>query len=187
MVLIFVFGACQTKTEYQQVKERELASGETFNDLFLGLHFGMGRKDFFGTCWELNKQGVLVNGANALQIQYKPDMPSKKPTHMFFYPEFEDNQLYFMPMEFIYPSWFPGNDEYSNDKLMEDVQGLLEDWYGDGFFEVMNNSKTVRAVVKIDGNRLIRIFKKNVSTIRVEMLDLRVKDISDMIRPDDTV
>jgi hypothetical protein len=37
-------------------------------------------------------------------------------------------------------------------------------------------------MVKIDGNRLIRVFKKNINTIRVEILDLRVKDITEMTK-----
>ena len=87
-----------------------------------------------------------------------------------------------MPMEFIYPEWFPGNEEFSNDKLMDDVIGLLESWYGEGFFEVANKDKTIRAMVKIDGNRLIRVFKKDISYVRAEILDLRVKDITDLTK-----
>ncbi|RZS95978.1 hypothetical protein [Cecembia calidifontis] len=177
--------ACQPKSEYQKVKERELASGKVVEDLFLDLRFGMGRKQFYGTCWELNKKGILTNGAHHLQVQYKPSMPSGKEALMHFYPQFEDNQLFFMPMEFNYPSWFPGNEEYSNDKLLEDVLGLLTGWYGEGFFEVSNKEKTITAFVKIDGNRLIRVFKKDLTSVRVEMLDLRVRDISEMNKKDE--
>jgi hypothetical protein len=177
--------ACQPRSEYEMVKERELASGKVVEDLFLDLHFGMGRKDFFGTCWEHNKKGILTNGAHQLMVQYKPKMPSGKETNMFFYPKFEDNKLYFMPIEFLYPSWFPGNEDYSNEKLLEDVVDLMEKWYGDGFFEVANKDRSIRAMVKIDGNRLIRVFKKDISTVRVEMLDLRVKDISEMNKEND--
>lgn len=35
-------------------------------------------------------------------------------------------------------------------------------------------------MVKIDGNRLLCAFKKDIIAIRVEMLNLRVKDISEM-------
>jgi hypothetical protein len=142
-------------------------------------------KSFLGTCWEHNKNGILTNGAHYLQIQYQPEVISGKEVLMHFYPQFEDNRLYFMPMEFSYPSWFPGNEEFTNDKLLEDVLALMIDWYGDDFFEVSNKEQTVKAFVNINGNRLIRIFKKNMISVRVEMLDLRVKDISDMIIKDD--
>ncbi|MDX5479475.1 MAG: hypothetical protein LPJ98_13590 [Cyclobacteriaceae bacterium] len=180
-----IWPGCQPKTEYDIIKERELKSGKVVEDLFLDLRFGMGRKEFFATCWEHNKKGVLTNGAHVLQVQYKPAMPSGKDTNMFFYPSFEENKLYFMPMEFVYGGWFPGNEEFGNEKLMEDVVAFLEGWFGEGFFEVSNKSKTVKAMVKIDGNRLIRIFKKDLKSVRVEILDLRVKDIAEMNKKDE--
>ncbi|MGY6544583.1 hypothetical protein [Arthrospiribacter ruber] len=182
MLLLAIAFGCQPKTEFDKVKERELASGKVVEDLFLDLKFGMGRKEFFGHCWELNKQGVLTNGAHYLQVLYRPEVPSGKEVHMHFYPQFEDDQIYFMPIEFNYPAWFPGNEDYEVEKLMEDVVGLLESWYGEGFFEVTNSNKTARAIVKVDGNRLIRVFKKNITNVRVEILDLRVKDLGDMIK-----
>jgi hypothetical protein len=189
IVIIFIctLWACQPKSEYEEIKERELSSGKVVEDLFLDLRFGMGKKEFFGTCWEHNKNGILTNGAHHLMVQYKPEMPSGKVTDMFFYPQFEENKLYFMPMEFVYPAWFPGNEEYSNENLFEDVVGLMGTWYGEGFFEVANKDRSIRAMVKIDGNRLIRVFKKDISTVRVEILDMRVKDISEMIKEDEAV
>lgn len=189
--MVFIFGlavlvmACQPKTEYDKLKEKELASGKIVEDLFLDLRFGMGRKEFFGTCWEHNKNGILTNGAHYLQIEYKPEVPSGKDVRMNFYPQFEDNHLYFMPMEFQYTSWFPNNEEFTNDKLLVDVLGLLKDWYGEDFLEVTNKKKTVRAFVRIDGNRWIRVFVKDMTTVRVEMLDLRIKDIADMTKNKD--
>lgn len=189
--MVFIFGlavlvmACQPKTEYDKLKEKELASGKIVEDLFLDLRFGMGRKEFFGTCWEHNKNGILTNGAHYLQIEYKPEVPSGKDVRMNFYPQFEDNHLYFMPMEFQYTSWFPNNEEFTNDKLLVDVLGLLKDWYGEDFLEVTNKKNTVRAFVRIDGNRWIRVFVKDMTTVRVEMLDLRIKDIADMTKNKD--
>jgi hypothetical protein len=189
--LVFIFGlltlvvACQPKTAYDKLKERELASGKVVEELFLDLRFGMGRKEFFGTCWEHNKNGILTNGAHYLQIEYKPEVPSGKDVRMNFYPQFEDNHLYFMPMEFQYTSWFPNNEEFTNDKLLVDVLGLLKDWYGEDFLEVTNKNNTVRAFVRIDGNRWIRVFVKDMTTVRVEMLDLRIKDIADMTKNKD--
>jgi hypothetical protein len=184
-ILFFALGisfSCKPKTEYDLVKEREMASGKIEEKLFLDLRFGMGRKDFFEVCAKHNKDGILINGAHYLQVQYKPNMPSGKATDMFFYPDFEEDKIFFMPMEFIYSAWFPGNEEFTNEKLIVDVVGLLESWYGKGFFEVANQDKTISAMVKIDGNRLIRVFKKNINTVRVEILDLRVKDITEMTK-----
>jgi hypothetical protein len=184
-ILFFALGmamSCKPKTEYDLVKERELASGKTEKDLFLDLSFGMGRKDFYEVCARHNKNGILTNGSHYLQVQYKPNMPSGKAADMFFYPDFEEDKLFFMPVEFGYSAWFPGNEEFSNEKLIVDVVALLESWYGEGFFEVANKDQSVRAMVKIDGNRLVRVFKKNINTVRVEILDLRVKDITEMTK-----
>ena len=174
--------ACKTKSEYDLVKEKELASGKVVEDLFLDIKFGMGREDFFALCGKHNQNRVLINGDHYLQVQYIPRMPSGKSVEMNFFPDFEEDKLFFMPMEFSYNDWFPGNEEFSNDKLITDVVDLLESWYGEGFFEVANKDKSISAMVKIDGNRLIRVFKKNINTVRVEILDLRVKDITEMTK-----
>jgi len=182
-IILFAFSlaiSCQPKSEYDKVKARELASGKVVEELFLDLKFGMGRKDFFTTCWEWNKKGVLVNGSHVLQVRYVPEMPSKKEVEMYFYPQFEENMLYFMPIEFRYTGWMPTSPETTNDKLLEDVVSLLDEWYGEGFFEVKDKSGEVSVWVKIDGNRLIRAFIKDRTLVRVEMLDLRVKGISEI-------
>ena len=184
-LLIFIISfsmvtSCLPKTEYEKVKERELASGKIVEELFLDLKFGMGKKEFFTTCWEWNKKGVLTNGSHVLQVRYSPEMPSGKAVEMFFYPEFEDGKLYFMPIELRYPGWSPTSPETTNEKLLEDALGLLKGWYGEGFFEVKDKSGEVSVWVKIDGNRLIRAFIKDMTNVRIEMLDLRVKGISEV-------
>ncbi|WP_373494675.1 hypothetical protein [Aquiflexum sp.] len=180
LVSLILAMSCQQKTEYDKVKERELASGKVVEELFLDLKFGMAKKDFFTTCWEWNKKGVLTNGSHVLQVRYEPEMPSGKEVEMFFYPEFENNKLYFMPIEFRYPGWSPTSPETTNDKLLKDVVGLMEGWFGNGFFEVKDKSGQVSVWVKIDGNRLIRIFIKDRTNVRAEMLDLRIKGISEI-------
>ncbi|WP_228527749.1 hypothetical protein [Pararhodonellum marinum] len=184
ILLIFLFTACQIQSDYEKVKQKELASGEIHNELFLDIHFGMTRKDFYVTCWEHNKNGILRDGANALRIQYKPEVSSGKEVNMFFYPKFEDDKIYYMPMEFKYPAWLPNHTDFTNDLLLEDVIALLESWYGEGFFEVTNKQKTQKAWVKIDGNRHIRVFILNLSIVRAEILDLNVKDYSDLMNHD---
>ncbi len=171
--LVLLLSAC--KSEYEKVESRELASGKTVNELFLGLSLGMDRKEFFETCWDLNKQGILNNGPGELSVEYNVDLPSGNPAKMRFYPKFEEDKIYLMPVEFTYESWAPWNEELSADKLREDVVGLFKEWYGPDFFEVSNEDKSLIAFVKIDGNRRIRIFKKHVSIIRAEIVDLKIQ------------
>ncbi|WP_240485942.1 hypothetical protein [Anditalea andensis] len=180
IILLAATPSCAQKTEYDIIKKRELSSGKQVNELFLNISFGMDQYTFYTTCREHNKKGLLTDGAHHLPILYKTEMPSGKKADMFFYPQFSDDKLSFMPIEFEYPSWFPTNEEYSSTFLKKDVVDLLESWYGQGFFEVTDKGKTKSVMVKIDGNRLIRVFKKNLKSVRVEMMDLRVMNFDDL-------
>lgn len=169
-LFLLIFISC--KSEYEKLEERELSSGKKVDELFLGLKLGMDKKDFYQACWELNSQGLLINGPNQLSVEYKPKMPSGNEAKMMFYPEFEENKIFLMPLEFQYLAWSPLNGEFSAENLQKDVVALFEEWYGPGFIEVANEDKSKIAWVKMDGNRRIRVFKKNLSTIRAEISDL---------------
>lgn len=163
------------KSEYQKLEEKELASGKEVNELFLGLELGMPKRDFFETCWQLNKQGKLTNGPTELSVEYSASMPSGFPAKMRFYPQFDQEKIYLMPIEFTYEGWAPWNEELSAEKLREDVVKLFESWYGPGFIEVRSEDKSQVVYVKMDGNRRIRIFKKHISAVRAEISDLPVE------------
>src|SRR5688572_28692216 len=90
------------KSEYEKLEEKELASGKKVNELFLGLELGMERRSFYETCWQLNKEGKLTNGPSELSVEYNVEMPSGKQAKMMFYPKFEHDKIYLMPVEFSY-------------------------------------------------------------------------------------
>lgn len=173
LILALLLFSCQS--EYEKLEKKELGSGKTVNELFFGLELGMNRKAFFETCWDLNKQGKLTNGPTELSIEYKAEMPSGNPARMRFYPKFDQDKIYLMPVEFAYEGWAPWNEDLTAEKLREDVVKLFEDWYGTGFIEVTSEDKSQVVFVKMDGNRRIRIFKKHISTVRVEISDLPVE------------
>ncbi len=162
--------SCQS--DYQKMEARELSSGKEVNDIFLGLELGMSQKSFYEVCWDLNKEGVLTNGPTELSVEYKADMPSGNLAFMRFFPKFNEKKIYLMPVEFTYEAFAPWNEELNSDVLLEDVKGLFEDWYGKGFIEVTDKDQTKKAWVKVDGNRRIRIFKKHISVVRAEIVDL---------------
>lgn len=172
-LILLVVVSC--KTEYQKLEEEELSSGRVENDLFLGLKLGMAKKEFFETCWELNSQGILVNGPPELSVVYQLELPSGNSAKMQFYPKFNDDKIYLMPMEFSYDGWAPWNEELSVDTLLKDTIEQLEVWYGEGFIEVSNEDRSQVAFVKMDGNRRIRVFKKSISKVRAEIVDLPVQ------------
>lgn len=168
--LIALLFSC--KSDYQKLEERELASGKQVNELFLGLELGMTRKDFFQTCWDLNKEGILTNGPTELSVEYNLTLPSGNPAKMRFYPKFEEDKIYLMPIEFSYENWAPWNEELSVENLRADVVKLMESWYGPGFLEISDADQSKVVFVKMDGNRRIRVFKKHISSVRVEISDL---------------
>jgi len=167
-------GLISCQSEYQKIEQEELSSGEINNELFLDLELGMVRKDFFETCWEWNKKGVLSNGPTELSVEYNVTLPSGKDAKMRFYPKFEDDKIYLMPVEFTYEGWAPWNEELSVENLRKDVVAQFEKWYGPGFFDVSNEDRSLIAFVKIDGNRRVRVFKKSLSVVRAEIADLTI-------------
>ncbi|MEP1953571.1 MAG: hypothetical protein ABJH64_10675 [Algoriphagus sp.] len=174
ITIFFVLGITSCKSDYQKMVEKELSSGKQVDELFLGLKLGMTRKEFYETCWELNKEGVLTNGPTELSVEYDAALPSGNTAKMRFYPKFEDDQLYLMPVEFTYLGWAPWNEELSAENLRSDVVSLLQDWYNTEFIEVANEDKSLLAYVSVEGNRRVRIFKKHLSVVRVEIVDLKV-------------
>lgn len=175
LILTLSISIISCKSEYEKMESRELSSGKVENGIFLGLELGMSKKDFYEKCWDLNKKGLLTNGPSELSVEYDVPMPSGNPAKMRFYPKWEDEKIYMMPVEFTYEGWAPWNEELSVEKLREDVVKLFEEWYGPGFIEVSNEDKSQIAFVKVDGNRRIRIFRKDLSNVRAEILDLKIQ------------
>ena len=173
VLLIFMISSCSQKSEYDKLVERELASNVKQDSLFFGISFEMNRKDFYAHCWELNKSGFFTNGVGNMSIQKKLDSALKFPATMNFYPRFENDKIFQMPVDFQYLDWALWNPDMSNDVLLADVKDMLEEWYGgQPFIKVVNKDGTKSVWVKVDGNRRIRIFKESVSTIRAEFTDL---------------
>jgi hypothetical protein len=161
------------------MESRELSSGKVQNEIFLGLELGMDKKAFYEKCWELNSKGLLTNGPSELSVEYDAPMPSGNPAKMRFFPKWENEKIYMMPVEFTYEGWAPWNEELAVEKLREDVVKLFEEWYGPGFIEVSNEDKSQIAFVKVDGNRRIRIFRKHLPTVRAEIVDLKIQKLKE--------
>ncbi|MBX2945448.1 MAG: hypothetical protein KF725_06420 [Cyclobacteriaceae bacterium] len=155
-----------------------MASGIRYDSIFLGIKFGMSQKDFYTHCWELNKQGLILQGPSNLSVQYRLDTTlMRSDTYMWFYPDFQDGELNRMPVEFSYLAWAPWNPMLSSDSLLMDVKQLLERWYGSEFIYLENKDKTKKLWVMVMGNRRIRLFIKNASTVGADITDLyRVKN-----------
>jgi hypothetical protein len=178
MITLVYFSACR-QSEYDSMVKEELARNVRYDSIFFDLHFGTTRQDFYATCWKLNKQGLIKQGPGNLSVEYELDSGDlDHEGYMWFYPEFtEDTQkIYLMPVEFVYKGWAPWNKHLSADSLLPQVRTLLEKWYGGKFTYMENDNGDIRLWVKVDGNRRIRLYKKNEYTVKAEFLDLLASD-----------
>lgn len=176
IALIIAILSCQPKSEYHKLVEKELASGIRNDSIFFGLYLGMSSKDFYTHCWELNKQGLIRQGASNTSVYYQID-DFKYSAGMDFYPQFFEGNIAQMPVIFSYHGWAPWNKHLSVDSLMPEVLGLMEEWHGPGFIEIQNPNpnpllQNPNAFVKVNGNRRISVYALDDARVRVDYVDL---------------
>ena len=86
----------------------------------------------------------------------------KHPASMNFYPDFYQNKIYKMRVNFQYDSWAPWNKQLYADSLLQDVLKLYKNWYNRGNpFIKINDKEKGMLYVKVDGNRRITIGRYN--------------------------
>ena len=167
------------KSEYEQLVERELASGERHDSLFFGLYLGMTADSFYKHCWELNKTKKFKQGQFNTSVEYTMD-ELEYPAVMNFYPTFNDvGVVAEMPVMFNYKGWAPWNKKLWADSLVLQVKDLMEKWYGPGFIEMKHPEKGTR-YVKVDGNRRIILWAVDEQYVKALYSDLtRIKKESE--------
>ena len=161
------------KSKYQRTLDRQLASGERYDSVFMGIHLNMSSKDFYEYCWELNKQQLFLAGPANASVEYNFELDGK-PVKVYFYPEFHNDSIYQLPFNFSYTAWAPWNKELFASELLPEIVELLEEWHGPGFFEVDHPEKG-SVWVKIDGNRRIVVSEKDDTYVQVIFTDMSVK------------
>jgi len=178
IVLMVAICSCEEKTKsYKELVEQEKASGKKVDSLFMGFYFGMTSKDFYGYCWELNKKGIIRDGNNNTMVLYKMDTGLSHPAEMNFYPDFYENKIAKMRVEYSYDGWAPWNKNLYAESLIPQVLKLYERWYPDGnkFIRITNPDKGT-IYVKVDGNRRITIGAFNDRIVKVDFSDLNIED-----------
>ena len=158
LILVFLAG-CGARHRYNMLVEKELASGIRHDSLFLGITFGMSKKEFYSHCWKLNKQGLIRQGpGNATVLYVFNDL--KEPAEMNFYPKFFKGSIWKMPVKYSYQAWAPWNTSLCSDSLVSDLVSDFEKIYGKKFIEV-NSPRAGKIYYTIDGNRKISVYKGN--------------------------
>lgn len=171
LVAGFVLTGCTPKARYERMLKRETESGIRHDSLFMGLYLGMPEKEFYTRCWDLNKQGLVRQGATNTSVLYEMKDELKHPATMDFYPRFVDGKIAEMPVQYKYSGWAPWNKKLSSQKLEEDVLDWYKKQYGSGFIKV-RHPKRGPAYVQIKGNRRITIFLGDEVTVWAVLTDL---------------
>lgn len=173
-MVALVFAACQS--DYTKMVKEELAKGIRKDSILLGINLGDTRQDFYGRCFDLNKQELVMEspGNNAVQYVFTDSVvhSSPKEIRLFFFPNFDDDQkIAEMEMDFSYTGSAMYDKSLQADSLKDRVQDLLMAWYKGNKF-VIANVKDESLPVKVDGNRRIIVQKKDERSVLVRVQDL---------------
>jgi hypothetical protein len=175
MAILATLVACNPKSQYELLVEEEMATGVRNDSLFLGLSLGMSQKDFYGKCWELNKQGLIRQGDANQSVLYETQDELPHPARLNFYPTFAeggDRKVISMPCVFAYTNWAPWNKYLFGDSLAVDLQEMFLDWYGGNDFITIPHPRKGTAYVKVDGNRQITMIARD------ELVKVLIKDLT---------
>lgn len=179
-VLVVAFHSC--KSEYQQYVDRELGTGEIQDSLIFGMRIGQTKKEFYATCWELNKQKIITAGTGNQYAKYVVDADTlqgdmSRAKDMLFYGIFdEEDVMQGMDMKYAYQTWAPWNRDRHADSLMNQLRKqYLLGYPGNDFIELEVEGLKAPALVKIDGNRQILMYPVNKKDVKVRIEDLRYK------------
>ena len=167
---------CQRSNSYEQMRQRELAKGDSLQALFLNYELGMTRQAFYDSSWALNRRGMVKQGPRNQNVQYPLPDALPYPATMLFYPDFAGDRIARMRVLFLYDQWAPWTSRLASDSLALDVKALMETWYG-GQYLVQDVPKgfneTSKQFVSIQSNREIRIGVLSDREVFVHVTDLR--------------
>ena len=147
----------------------------SYDSLFLGISLGMGKKQFYDYCWELNRQKKITHGPTNESVEFKlVEDALKNPVMMRFYPTFHEEKISEMPVTFAYEAWAPWNKQYSADSLLVEMLGVFKGWYGEEF-KVLEHPTMGTVYYKMDGKRRINLFKRDDQFVQAVFTDLAVE------------
>lgn len=180
LIIVLSCTICGCEKSYQDIVETELASGVRYDSVFLGINLNMDRKEFYAHCWELNKQGKVINGPSNLSVEYRlVNSEMRDSAYLRFYPDFDGKEINKMDFEFGFLNWAPWNENLKIDSLLLDSRKLLHKWYGKNDFIYLEGDQNKKVWVKVDGNRRIRLWKADLRKVQGDIIDLtRIKEKS---------
>lgn len=174
-LLVVLLSSC-FQSEYTKLVKSELAKGIRKDSILLGINLGSTRNDFFGRCYDLNQQHLVIQGPTGSSVQYTfmDSTVHAKATslRLLLFPSFDNKEVMTdMNLEFSYSGWAPWNRSLQSDSLKTKVIRLLTNWYGGNEF-VTAHVKDTDVPVKVDGNRRVLVYVKDTQTIVVKVQDI---------------
>jgi hypothetical protein len=171
--LSLLFSGC-FQSDYTKLVKSELAKGIRNDSILLGIKFGDTRQDFFGRCYDLNKQHLVTQGSKGVQYFFSDSTVHHSPTEirLLFSPFFDTKEIIAeMDLEFSYSGWAPWNKELQSDSLKIKIMKLLMNWYkGNEFIVAKVGGENIP--VKLDGNRRVLIHIKDTQNVTVRVQDI---------------
>lgn len=169
-----IFMGC-FQSDYTKMVKAELAKGIRKDSVLLGIYLGESRNDFYGKCFDLNKQQIATEGAGySIQYLFTDSLVHKNPTpiKLLFVPAFDDkNVITNIDLNFSYQGWSPWNEHLFADTLKTKMMDLLMHWYGGNKFVIANvDGKEIP--VKVDGNRRILVYVRDEQSVVVRVQDI---------------
>jgi len=158
--------------EYTAMKAEETVKEGRRDSLFLDLSLGMSKDDFYLACRKMNQDSIVKEGPRNLCVKYDlKDRPM--PISMCFFPDFENERVSEMRIEFQYIHWDVWNEKAHSDKLKVEVLTILDSWYKQRKFIEIKHPKKKDVHVSIDHNRQIRVWEKDEQILNVFIKDLK--------------
>lgn len=166
-----MFSNCKQSPSYFETVEMELAKDIRHDELFLGLKLTMPTKEFYDTCWGLNKRGLTREGAMNTTVHYPVDELKEKGS-FDFYPIFKNGKVQSMTGFTQYEAWAPWRKDLWAEPLLEDTREWIQKWIGGNDFFEIKSPGLGKAYVKIDGNRRIVLYYLTDQRVEVLISDL---------------
>lgn len=163
------------QSDYTKLVKSELAKGVRQDSILLGMHFRDTRNEFYGKCFDLNKQQVVSQGDNfSVQYLFTDSVFHSEPVQikLLFVPAFDDQEkITNMDMKFSYLNWSPMNPQLQADSLKPEVMKILMNWYkGNDFIKAKVDDEIIP--VKLDGNRRMLVFVYDNRDVVVKVQDI---------------
>ena len=180
VIILCFFSIIGCKSEYEKTVYSEIRSGKINNKLFLGLELGQSNEEYFEQCFKLNadkKINQANRGGYAEYIMHNTLKNDPNKIIMSFKPFFNNKILTSIDLRFRYTTWAPWNKETQSEVLIEKIKDTLMNWYsGNKFFKLnISDNKNTEALIKIDGNRQILMYKLGAQDVKVLIENLNFK------------